>query len=504
MVLKRFLFALLWGVYFVSSLCTLSSAQSLIWLGTLGGSESIATGVSADGRSVVGWAKLVSGKQHAFLWTPTAGMQDLGVLPSYSNESKALAISADGKVVVGESVSPSGTSYAFRWTLAEGMRAIGTLGGSWSRAWGVSADGGVIVGESATAAGVGHAFRWSQQGGMRDMGTLGGSWSGARDVSADGVMVTGWAYTPDGEYHACRWDGSGLATDLDTLGGSHSMATGISSDGTVVVGWSYNDAALFRAFRWVETDEIRELGMLPNSYYVWAYDVSGDGQTAVGETSLLSAGGRALRWRTGGGTEDLNVTYSNLLTDGSILEGARAISPDGRFIVGYGIHATARRTEAFLLDTQAGVFQVRGNLQLRDYDGDSTQVPITVEWRQNGSAVRMEDIFVDARGNYTLQNVSSGSYDVGFKASHWLRVVIRGVTVADRDVNGVHAALTNGDVDGDNEVTLFDFGQLVAAFGSLPGDGNWNAGADLDGDAEVTLFDFGILLRNFGAIGDEP
>ncbi|GIV18466.1 MAG: hypothetical protein KatS3mg023_0217 [Armatimonadota bacterium] len=55
----------------------------------------------------------------------------------------------------------------------------------------------------------------------------------------------------------------------------------------------------------------------------------------------------------------------------------------------------------------------------------------------------------------------------------------------------------------DNEVTLFDFGALVAAFGSMPGEGNWNPNADLDGDTEVTLFDFGILVRNFGAIGDE-
>jgi hypothetical protein len=67
----------------------------------------------------------------------------------------------------------------------------------------------------------------------------------------------------------------------------------------------------------------------------------------------------------------------------------------------------------------------------------------------------------------------------------------------------VDFTLTNGDIDGDNEVTLFDFGALVAAFGSVPGDSSWNPDADLDGDEEVTLFDFGILVRNFGATGDE-
>ncbi|MCS7311109.1 MAG: hypothetical protein NZ741_12910 [Armatimonadetes bacterium] len=61
--------------------------------------------------------------------------------------------------------------------------------------------------------------------------------------------------------------------------------------------------------------------------------------------------------------------------------------------------------------------------------------------------------------------------------------------------------LVNGDID--NEVTLLDFGQLVAAFGSAPDSANWNPRADLDGDREVTLMDFGILVRNFGEVGDE-
>ncbi|MGQ9789940.1 MAG: fibronectin type III domain-containing protein [Armatimonadota bacterium] len=52
-------------------------------------------------------------------------------------------------------------------------------------------------------------------------------------------------------------------------------------------------------------------------------------------------------------------------------------------------------------------------------------------------------------------------------------------------------------------MTLFDFGQLVSAFGSMLGDPNWNPDADLDGDDEVTLFDFGILERNLGLIGAE-
>jgi len=92
---------------------------------------------------------------------------------------------------------------------------------------------------------------------------------------------------------------------------------------------------------------------------------------------------------------------------------------------------------------------------------------------------------------------------VAFKASHWLRRVARSVRVSGANVSGVDVSLVNGDIDGDNEVTLFDFGKLVAAFGSVPGDSSWNPDADLDGDNEVTLFDFGILVKNFGATGEE-
>jgi len=148
-------------------------------------------------------------------------------------------------------------------------------------------------------------------------------------------------------------------------------------------------------------------------------------------------------------------------------------------------------------------FNILGNVQLLDFGGDITQVPIIVTLRSVEAGVIERRVYLDANGNYTIPDVEPGIYDIAFKASHWLQVVVREVNVVNADVTGVNVALLNGDVDGDNEITLFDFGELVAAFGSLPEDTNWNPEADLDGDGEVTLFDFGILVQNFGAIGDE-
>lgn len=49
--------------------------------------------------------------------------------------------------------------------------------------------------------------------------------------------------------------------------------------------------------------------------------------------------------------ENLNTTFASLLTDGSILQEARAITSDGRYIVGWGINGATQRQEGFLLDT---------------------------------------------------------------------------------------------------------------------------------------------------------
>jgi len=154
------------------------------------------------------------------------------------------------------------------------------------------------------------------------------------------------------------------------------------------------------------------------------------------------------------------------------------------------------------LNVAPNIHVVSGRVDLQDYSADPTDTSVTIEIRNPGSTTPLETHIVLLDGNlYAFGTTLEGTYDLAAKASHWLRhtrssIAIRG------DVT-VNFSLINGDVDGDNEVTLFDFGELVAAFGSLPGDSNWNTNADLDGDEEVTLFDFGILVRNFGLIGDD-
>jgi len=57
-----------------------------------------------------------------------------------------------------------------------------------------------------------------------------------------------------------------------------------------------------------------------------------------------------------------------------------------------------------------------------------------------------------------------------------------------------------GDVNGDHFVELSDFFLASQAFGSVPGDPNWNANTDINNDRIVELMDFWIMSEHFGEI----
>jgi len=269
---------------------------------------------------------------------------------------------------------------------------LGTLGGNQSEAYGVSADGSVVVGWSYNADGQRRAFRW-ENGVMQDLGTLGGDKSAAFGVSADGSVVVGWSYTAR-QRHAFRWTASGGMQDLGTLRrGDKSEAYGVSADGAVVVGGATNAAGQWRAFRW-QNGVMQDLGTL-GGRESRAYGVSADGSVVVGEAE--SAGGRrhAFRWTASGGMEDLNITYASLLTDGSVLSVASAISPDGRYIVGWGYNAATGRTEAYLLDTGPRCTAHNGDVDANGCVDDADLLAVLFAFGNTGSDLGRVDVNCD-------------------------------------------------------------------------------------------------------------
>jgi probable HAF family extracellular repeat protein len=98
-----------------------TSGGGMVGLGFLPGDVyySEANGVSADGSVVVGTSFYASG-QEAFVWMPGAGMQSLqsyltglGVNTTGWQLYRATGVSADGLTIVGVGTNPSGFSEAF-------------------------------------------------------------------------------------------------------------------------------------------------------------------------------------------------------------------------------------------------------------------------------------------------------------------------------------------------------------------------------------------------------
>ena len=160
-----------------------------------------------------------------------------------------------------------------------------------------------------------------------------------------------------------------------------------------------------------------------------------------------------------------------------------------------------------------GPMTLQGRIELADFTGDLTAQPITLEIRAMGSLVpllvRTVNLTSDGHYQFVISNpqVVTGNYDLAAKGSHWLKRVVHNQFISEQGSNFVdfdqERALTNGDIDGDNEVSIGDYSVLSAAYGSTVGAPGWTATADLDGDSEVSIGDYAVLSANYGFVGDQ-
>ncbi len=308
-------------------------------LTALGDSFSRPTGISGDGRVIVGYRTPNGGPQEGFVWSSTSGFVGVGDLAGGPVQSIANGVSSDGRVAVGYSTSGltpapiNGAIFqAFRWDSDSLTVGLGFLAGAPpSIAYAASADGSVIVGEGNNRM---QAFRWTAASGM--VGLPGSSsGSSALDVSDDGSVIVG---TTSGA--PVLWaDGAGVVNLGDLPGGvSEGQARGVSPDGRVVVGSSFSDAGR-RAFKWTDSSGMLALGDLPDISDSVAFDVASDG-TVVGRTrSAVDRSFGAVVWTGDGAAHrlyDLLVLRGATNLQGWRLDTAVDISDDGQWIVGEG------------------------------------------------------------------------------------------------------------------------------------------------------------------------
>jgi len=305
-------------------------------------------GLSGDGRVVVGesWGSGPNAIK-AIRWTMDEGMQILGPVNNFIGGVPEDA-SYDGSVIVGDGTRLNGRGEGWRWTAQTGLVGVGDLpGGAFkSLASAVSADGSVVVGwsESELSTPSAEAYRWTAAGGMVALGDLpGGRYiSAATDISADASVIVGISSTRRGS-EAFRWTSE---TGMVVLGGElpggvfAAGAFTISADGQTIVGNLSDDR--YTPFRWTEEEGLVALPHPFQGQYtsVFPHGVSADGSVIVGQVTGPNERARGFIWDAERGTRDLEEALVNefgLNLDGWRLNnGARAISDDGRTIVGSG------------------------------------------------------------------------------------------------------------------------------------------------------------------------
>jgi probable HAF family extracellular repeat protein len=287
---------------------------------------------------------------HAFLWSSSTGMQDLGVLHTGDVFSEALNITDSGQVT-GTSVSSSGDSYPFLWTHGTGMKALPTLPGATYGFSGSINSQGTIYGSGNSGANPSTIIpiSWIKNGSsykIQKLPVLPSAVITLCCYANNSSEETGLALlNAEGtSYHAFLIKNTSVK-DLGTLpGGALSNANGINSSGDVSgYSTSATSGSNWIAVFWDAAAKIHSLGTLSGGNSSAGYGIN-DSNQIVGFSSTATSTSDAMIWSQKTGMQDLNSLIP--ANSGWVLELAVWINNAGQ-ITGYG--TINGQNHAFLL-----------------------------------------------------------------------------------------------------------------------------------------------------------
>lgn len=230
----------------------LFTVSTMTDLGTLGGSTGWAQGINAAG-AIVGSADNASGYRRPYIWTQSAGMRDLGVLPGFTT-GLARAINNSNSIVGCSSRRIDGScGEATLWSpTAPGMWApqdLGSFGGTYNDVFGITGSG-VVAGISSDAAGHQLAFRWTSATGITLLPLpASANNSQAFGINEVGVIVGQINYTVDGHNVPVAWTTAGIVLLPLLPGGTIGRAYAINSSG-IITGYTSSATSGSTEVRW--------------------------------------------------------------------------------------------------------------------------------------------------------------------------------------------------------------------------------------------------------------
>ena len=314
----------------------------------------IPNAISDDGRVVVGEGYNPRSGYVAF-WYQT-GQRVREIKPPMWVTLRATGVSADGLTIVGYGVNTSVEhQIPIFWHRREGFMEINDNPDRDMRALGISGDGRVVVGILDGPGGFGAArpFRWSATEGLLELETLDGRQSGARAVSYNGKVIVGNDWVGEGElkvFRAYRWLSDGKAELLGSLGGETSEGAGVSADGSVIVGSSQTSDGSYHAYRWTRYGSPRMQQLDLGTQFINSFGTAVSNQGHIVGSGLERGVTSAFLWTPLDGLKSLNERFRSALPRGITLHSAEDISADGRWITGRALHPR-RGIIGYILDT---------------------------------------------------------------------------------------------------------------------------------------------------------
>lgn len=340
------------GFFFATlamSAASLAQAPSLTLLGVPPGRQSaFASGLSADGRTVVGYTRDFNGTDRAYSWTEAGGFNEFGSLPGVPTPTQAQGVSADGSVVIGFSETSDGPgtplrASSFRYSGGTYQTIPNAPGYNKSEATGISGNASVVVGKIGVVGGPFLPMRWTPGAGMQHVdlpqaSDLAGWFTG---VSRDGSTAIGVSLRDFDGFEAYSYSQSGGWRHLPAPAGTGSVydsrSYGVNADGSLIVGSVQPSGARSKAVLWRDGSAV-DMGTFGVDWSMTAVATSDDGSIIVGgghrgDIELDAAG----IWINGSGAVNLQDYLASLgvfTPAGWRLAGCGEVTPDGRTILG--------------------------------------------------------------------------------------------------------------------------------------------------------------------------
>jgi hypothetical protein len=112
----------------------------------------------------------------------------------------------------------------------------------------------------------------------------------------------------------------------------------------------------------------------------------------------------------------------------------------------------------------------------------------------------------DAEGYYRFQTSLSGAFKIVVRAPQRLFKSLGNFTVNPTTPFFTVPTVTlfNGDIDGDDVISILDYIDLSTRYDTQVGDALYSNEADLDDDGFVSILDYLILSQNYELLGDRP